>query len=78
MFEAPTRNAFLFLPDGNTLVCGNSDNMIEFLDVETGARNMMLQGPDGYVSSLAISPNGELLVAGGQDNTYHVWRRVQA
>jgi WD40 repeat protein len=52
--------------------------MIEFLDVETGAKKMMLQGPDGYVSSLAISPNGELLVAGGQDNTYHVWQRVQA
>ena len=78
MFETPTCNAFLFLPDGNTLVCGNSDNMIEFLDVETGAKRVMLQVPDGYVSSLAISPNGELLVAGGQDNTYHVWQRVQA
>ncbi len=67
-----------FSPDGQLLVSGDVDNHIDFFDVNTGAHLHTLQGHPpvrlsgairGVVTSVAFSPDGQILANGGLDST---------
>ncbi len=64
--------AIAFDNDGNALAIANGD-VIRFRDVETGrfVKTYRSQEPN---YSLAISPDGELLAAGGLSNNIHLWQ----
>jgi WD40 repeat protein len=63
-----------FTPDGRTLAVRNLHKPeIELFDLPTQQRIGQLTGPTGRGHSLAISPDGKWLAAGGGDQTIHVW-----
>ena len=63
-----------FTPDGRTLAVRNLFKPeVELFDVSTGQRAGQLTGATGRGHSLAISPDGQWLAAGGGDQTIHLW-----
>lgn len=66
-----------FTADGRSLAvaegtpCGSG--AVKVLDMETGQPNLSFEGPEDVVYSLALSPNGKLLAAGGADALVHIW-----
>ncbi|HEV2968852.1 MAG TPA: WD40 repeat domain-containing protein [Pirellulales bacterium] len=78
-------SALAFTPDGRTLVLaheggprkGDSPGIIEVWDLSHSApqRTAQLDGHRDWIASLAISPNGRILVWGGArfDQSVHFW-----
>lgn len=68
-------------PDGKILACGiYGDGSVYLLDVSTGGVTMTLKGHTSPVTSLAFSPNGDLLASTGtvnlppnRDGTVRIW-----
>ena len=60
-------------PDGNTLACGNSDNLVLLFDVNTWLNKYTLKGHINGISSVAFSPDGNTLVSSSWDNTIRLW-----
>ena len=54
-----------FSPDSLSLAVGDKRGRIGVFDVKTGKKVHEMQSPEKGVASLAFSPNGSLLVAGG-------------
>jgi WD40 repeat protein len=46
---------------------------VELFDLQTGGPTATLEGPKDEVFSIAVSPDGKLLAAGGADATVRVW-----
>lgn len=63
--------AVAFNPDGNTLASGSGDGTIKLWNVTTGEEIRTLKS-NAYVQSIAISPDGKILVSGG-DWTIKIW-----
>jgi WD40 repeat protein len=70
----------VFTPDGRTLASVaaitssmHADNTVRLWDVETGAEKRVTKC-SWVVASVAISPGGNLLAAGGGDKKIHVWK----
>jgi hypothetical protein len=61
-----------FSPDGNGLAVGRGKR-VELWDVSTGRLRRVLDGPAKAVWSLAFSPDGVLLAAGGADWRIRLW-----
>ncbi len=67
------KDSFLaFCPD-DKLVVSAEDNEIKIWDLTKGALVMTLHGHDGWIRSVAFSPDGKRMVSGGADNTIKVW-----
>lgn len=74
-------HAVAFSPDGKTLAAafgaGNRGEsgyaQIELLNAATGKRRRSLDGHNHAVHHLAFSPDGSMLVSGGQDLEVRVW-----
>lgn len=68
--------AVAFTPDSATLVSGNGDwnrpGHVKLWDVQNGHQTNTFQHT-GEVLSLAVSPDGRFLAAGGGDNALRVW-----
>ncbi len=68
--------AVTFTPDSDTLVSGNGDwnraGHVKLWDVKSGQQTNSFQHT-GEVLSLAVSPDGRYLAAGGGDNALCVW-----
>lgn len=58
--------------DGSTIVAANSSNNV-LVWTDPTAEPMMLEGHTDRIRSLAISPDGTLLVSGGNDDKFIVW-----
>jgi WD40 repeat protein len=61
-----------FHPDGDRLVTA-SGHTLKRWNVKTGALIQSYHGVAKRIRSAAISPNGQWLAAGGQDNAIHLW-----
>ncbi len=59
-------------PDGNT-IASNSDRAIKVWNLATKEEIYTLIGHSNRVNVLAISPDGQKLVSGSDDNTIKVW-----
>ncbi|GAB4449214.1 MAG: hypothetical protein OHK0041_10260 [Anaerolineales bacterium] len=62
-----------FSPDGKTLYFGLSTGVLRSFDAASGKEIAQNQSFDAHVSRLALSHNGEYLLAQHQDNSVGVW-----
>lgn len=71
-----TSNSWLwtFSSDGNLFIFG-TDNIVEIWSVESGQKINIIQGFDGEVLSLAISPDGKIVAIGttSSENPVQLW-----
>jgi len=56
-----------FRPDSRRIVLGSNDGVIKVWDMDTGATVITIPVQNGSISSVAYSPNGELIAAGRYD-----------
>jgi WD40 repeat protein len=61
-----------FSSDGGTLAIGSGDAVV-LLDVNSGRVLKTLEKHKAPISSVAFSPNGDILVSGGYDGAVWVW-----
>lgn len=70
-------HALAFGIDGRSLVVAegtpSSSGAVRVFDVETGGQTSSFEEPKDVVYSLASSPDGKLLAAGGADGLAHIW-----
>jgi WD40 repeat protein len=68
-------HGFAFSHDGKMFAASILDKpTIHVWDVATGKQLQSLEGHKGAVRSLAFSPDGSLLVSGGEDHSVRVWK----
>ncbi len=60
-------------PDGQTIVIGTGEDVVNVLNVREKTRIFSLEGHTGDITSLSFSFDGELLASKGQDNTVRLW-----
>jgi WD40 repeat protein len=60
-------------PDGELLVCGNSQGDLHVFEVSTGKALGRLIGHRGPARALQFSPDGSLLISGSDDTTILLW-----
>jgi WD40 repeat protein len=65
-------SAFIFSPDGKTIVSATTDNKFRFLETTTGKERCHFRGPQSGVHTMALSGNGRLL-AGASDEIIRLW-----
>ncbi|MGK7920185.1 MAG: protein kinase [Trichodesmium sp.] len=66
-------NAIALTPDGQTLASGSSST-IKIWDLKTGElRNNIQDAHDAPVTTMVISPNGQILVSGSADQKIKIW-----
>ena len=69
--------AVVFSKDGKTLAVAEGTpcvaGAVKVFDLQTGQAAMNFQEPKGVVYSLALSPDGKILVAGCSDAATYVW-----
>ena len=53
-----------FSPDGQRLASGSDDNTMKIWDSATGKELFSLKGHDGFVQSVAFSPDGHAWLPG--------------
>ena len=63
----------IFTQDGSILICGGRNGNLIFLRVSDGAILREFQAHSSSVYSLALSPDGRLLVSGSNDGTLRLW-----
>ena len=67
-------SALVFSPDGNTLIAGNWDGILELWDVHTGGLLSTHTGHTRWIDVLKFSPDGKTLVSSSfWDGTILVW-----
>lgn len=60
-------NAVAFSPDSHRLATGSDSQEAGLWDVASCAQLLSLNGPSGFVKSVAYAPNGQTILSGGQD-----------
>ncbi|KAG8761730.1 hypothetical protein FRC11_013429 [Ceratobasidium sp. 423] len=69
---SPLLGPALFSPDGYFVIYASKNDM-GLLDFLTGANIGNLEGHDGLVTAIAISPDGTIVASGSEDGTICVW-----
>ncbi len=54
------------------MVSGSADKTVRVWDLASGRCEATLEGHGGYVTSVAVSPDGKRVVSGSADNTVRV------
>jgi eukaryotic-like serine/threonine-protein kinase len=65
-----------FSPDGQTLVTGGQEQILQLWDGRTGVPKATLQGPQGHhlwMECIAFSPDGKTLAVGGRHCAVSLW-----
>jgi WD40 repeat protein len=70
VFSLPT---VAFAPHGHWLAFTHQPGEIALLETHTAKQILALRGHQGYVSSLAFSPDNRRLLTGGRDTTALLW-----
>jgi len=60
-------NAVAFSPDSHRVAAGSDSQEAGVWDVASCAQLLSLNGPSGFIKSVAYAPNGQIILAGGQD-----------
>ncbi len=63
----------LLSPSGRTLYAGDESGLITVWDLDTRAKLRELRGHADFVTTLALSRSGEMLVSGGLDRSAIIW-----
>ncbi len=66
-------NVLLFSSDGNTLACGEGQN-VKLWDITTGELLTTFRGHIGIVDNLAFSPDDGMLASASEDGTVLYWK----
>ena len=66
-------STLVFSPDGNTLVVGNADGILELWDVRTGGLLSTDTGHTRLANVLKFSADGKTLASGSDDGTILLW-----
>jgi len=69
-------SSMAFTPDGNYLCCGHSDRKVSVYDLKRKRRVELIEDLEqlGQVKQLAISPDGQYLLAGGYSGRIQIWK----
>jgi serine/threonine protein kinase len=67
----------LFTPDGKRIIFSSNDNALHFIEPVTGRQILQLGDLGGVVNSLAISPDGNLLVTGDITGMVRLFRAAR-
>ena len=62
-----------FMPDGRTLLSAGADGVVRVWNATTGEQVRSFDWGIGKVCAAAISPNGMLCAAGGENGKIVVW-----
>jgi WD40 repeat protein len=62
-----------YLPDEETIVTSSFDGSVRFWDARTGAERSFFDAGVGQVVSIAVSPDGARLLAGGDGGAVKLW-----
>lgn len=73
--ESGQENAkcLVYSPDGSLLAVGMSDGKVFLFDAYSGERLRILRGHSMYITALAFSQNGHMLISGSYDGTVLFW-----
>ena len=66
-FDYYGTNAAVFSPDGQRIATGSDSQETGVWDVASCGQLLSLNGPSGFVKSVAYSPSGSTILSGGQD-----------
>lgn len=66
--------AGVFCPDGRCCATANDEGQVSLWDVASGVRIRIMAGNHGRIVALALSPDGQELLAGSTDRTARRWR----
>ena len=66
-FDYYGTNAVAFSPDGQRIATGSDSQELGVWDVASCAQLLSLNGPSGFVKSVAYSTSGNVILSGGQD-----------
>ena len=58
---------------GYSVVSGSDDSTVRVWDASTGQELLVLEGHEGGVTSVAVSPDGLTILSGSVDTTVRVW-----
>ena len=68
-FDYYGSNAVGFAPDNQRIATGSDSQEVGVWDVNNCGQLLSLNGPSGFVKSIAYAPDGQIILAGGQDYT---------
>lgn len=60
-------------PDGNRIVSGSGDGLINVWDIKSGRVLKTLKGHTEGILVIALTPDNSRIISGSQDNTLKVW-----
>jgi WD40 repeat protein len=68
--------ALAFTPDGQELVAGTENGLLQSWDVHSGKLRQSLTGNTGPIRSVAVSPDGQVCAAGTETGEVVLWDRA--
>jgi sterol desaturase/sphingolipid hydroxylase (fatty acid hydroxylase superfamily) len=71
--QASATTAVALSADGQMVVVGRKNGMVEVCDAATGQAKLTLTGHPGRVNCVALSADGLCIVSGGSDSKVKVW-----
>ena len=69
----PTQKCYTLTPDNRYVISGGTSGELVMFETKTGKEVRHFYGHSGTIWSVAVSPEGNLLVSGSNDQTVRVW-----